>query len=188
MSHLLHRSRECRRENQDWKGSSAERSAHRLWGGPVFSSQTHTDSFQLPVTPSPGDPVPSSGICGHCIHMHKPSCRYTCTHIKPLLKFQKNQWLSVIEEPSSITWSDILLERIEFKVSLSFWQWKVFLPAPHGRWRQCLLYVYFIFILNELILIFEEMWKATRMFSVLKCSHAPALHMWLTHVVEFFVD
>ena len=60
-------------------------------GGSRFESRAPTCWLTIAVTPVSGDPVPSSGLLGHCMHIvHKYTCRqnHSDTHNanKSLLK------------------------------------------------------------------------------------------------------
>jgi len=55
---------------------------HTFCRQPEFMSQWPCCAIQLPVTPTAGHLSPSSGVCGHCTHVHIHIQIHMCIEIK----------------------------------------------------------------------------------------------------------
>lgn len=53
-----------------WRDGSVAKSESSFRRARFSSQNPHRAAHHLLLTPAPGDLVPSSGLCGHCTHMH----------------------------------------------------------------------------------------------------------------------
>ena len=84
---MFHKLVLCESVFQSSRGGSAVKHTRYSSSGPRFGSKHPHGSSQPPITPVPGDPMPSSGLLEHCTQVvHIQACRQNTSAHKKSLK------------------------------------------------------------------------------------------------------